>query len=93
MPILYFLEALLLLGLVGAFVLALRQFQNLALQEVATQRRKVIGKDLALQMVILVLNNARREARELLVVLHEVLVEVAHTNRYGTNHILVNARN
>ena len=51
----------------------------------------MVGKYLTLNMVILMLNYASRIAVKLVIVLHEILVKVAHTNLYGARYILVNA--
>ena len=52
----------------------------------------MVGEDLTLDMVVLVLDNTCRVAVELLVVLYEVLVEVAHTDTDRAANILVDAR-
>ena len=81
-----------LLGLVEALVLASGQPRELALQEVAAQRRETVREDITVDMVVLVLYDTGRKTRELLVVLDEVLVDIAHAYRDGTAYILVQSR-
>ena len=81
-----------LFRLVGAAELALHEVHYLAAQKIAAQRRQMVGEDLALDMVVLVLDYARRQSVELLVMLDEILVEVAHADSHRTAHVLVDAR-
>ena len=79
-------------GFVGCSVRPSGHLLQLALDKVATQRRKVVGEYSTLDVVVLVLNNTRRLARKLLVVLHKVLVKIAHLDRYGATYILMKTR-
>lgn len=76
-------------GLVGRSVRTPRHLLKLVLDEVTTQRSEVVGEDTTLNVVVLVLDDTSRLAGKLLVVLYEVLIEVAHTNGDRTTHILV----
>ena len=81
-----------LLCLIVAAILALCKVQNLALQQVTTQWREVVGKYLTLNVVVLVLNYASWVTVKLLIMLDKILVKITHLNLYWTRHILVNAR-
>ena len=76
-------------GFVKSLIRSSRHLLQLILNEIFAKRHKVVGKYKTLNMVVLVLDNTRRLTCELLVVLHEVLIEVAHTDRYRATHILV----
>ena len=65
---------------------------QLILNKVATQRHKVVGKHLTLDMVVLMLDDTSRLACKLLVVLHKVFVEVAHADGHRAAHILMQTR-
>ena len=66
------------LGLIRRTIRTARHLLQLILYEVAAQWGKVVGEGLSLDMVILVLDDTSRLARELLVMLHEVLVKILH---------------
>lgn len=63
-------------GLIGRTVLSLGKVQQLAFQQIATQRRDAVREDHAFDMVVFVLNDPRLQSVELLVVLDEVFVEI-----------------
>ena len=81
-------QLLLACAIVGA-ELALAEAEQLAAQQIATQRRQTVGEDLTLQVVVLVLDHAGSIAIERLIVLDELLVEVADTDRHGARNVLV----
>ena len=78
-------------GFIKSFVRPTSHLLQLILNKVLADRCKVVGKYHTLDMVVLVLDYTRGLSGKLLVVLNEVLVEVAHTNRYRAAHILVEA--
>ena len=80
------------LSLVSSTIRTSCHLLQLILNKVATQGCKMVSEYLTLDVVILMLDDARRLACELLVMLYEVLVEVAHADRYGAAHILVKTR-
>ena len=78
-----------LLCLIGATILAVRELGHLALEQIAAQWRYSVGKDLTLQVVVLVLDNACWQTIEQLIVLNEVLIQIAHLDSHRATHILV----
>ena len=78
-------------GFVCCAVRTTRHLLQLILYQVATQGREVVGEYHALDVVVLMLDDARGLSGKLLIVLHKVLVEVAHADGYGATHILVQA--
>ena len=65
---------------------------QLALQQGFAQRRDAIHIDMALQMFILVLDDAGADAFKNFLVLLEVLVKVFDADFVGTHHLFINVR-
>ena len=81
-----------LLGLVEAPVFASGQLRQLAFEQVAAQWREVVREYVSLDMVVFVLYDTGQKPRELLVVLDEVLICIAHAYRDGAPYVLVQSR-
>ena len=79
------------LRLVGSLVLAFGHGGQLALDQRLAQRRETIDEQLAVQVIVLVLNHPGREAVVLLVVFDEMLVHIADAYPFRPAHVLVQA--
>ena len=77
-------------GFIGTAVFPLRKVQQLALEQLAAKRCDPVGEDHAFDVVVFVLDDPRLESRELLVVLDEVGVHVAHADRQRAGHVGMN---
>ena len=79
-------------GLVAATILALGEVEQLALEQLTAQRSDAVGEDHPFDMVVLVLDDPSLKARELLVVLHEIGIHVAHADRQRPGNVGMDAR-